>query len=102
MCRGRYKDPPEIRALIQERKRLRGNPARELGIHIVHLRAAAKQRWYTDLLDKGASGDYKVISFFKRRQSSLVTHCNYLTRAGRRTKAVCDLKTVLQTQIHPP
>ena len=98
----RYKDPPEIRALIQERKRLRGNPARELGIHIVHLRAAAKQKWYTELLDKGASGDYKVISFFKRRQSSLVTHCNYLTRAGGRTKAVCDLKQFYKLKYTPP
>ena len=40
----------------------------------------------------GAAGDYKAISFFTRRQSSLVTHCNYLTRAGGRTQALCALK----------
>ena len=98
----RYKDPPEIRALINQRRKLRGNPARDLGLHIVHRRAAAKQRWYTELLDRGAAGDYKVISFFKRRQSSLVTHCNYLTRAGGRTKAVCDLKHFFRLKYTPP
>ena len=61
----RYKDPPEIRALIHQRKKLRGNPARDMGKHIARLRAAAKQRRYTELLDRGAAGDYKVISFFK-------------------------------------
>ena len=88
----RYRDSPEIRALINERKLLRGTAARTLGKQIVQKRAIAKQKWLTDLLDRGAAGDYKAISFFTRRQSSLVTHCNYLTRAGGRTQALCALK----------
>ena len=88
----RYRDSAEIKALIQERRRSSGAEARRLARQIVHLRAVAKQRWMTDLLDKGAAGDYRVISFFKRRQSSLVTHCNYLTRAGGKMRAIADLK----------
>ena len=98
----RYKDPPKIRALIQERRRLSGSAARELGRHIVQQRAIAKQEWLTALLDRGAAGDYKAISYFKRRQSSLVTQCNYLTRAGGRTKAVCDLKLFYKLKYTPP
>ena len=98
----RFRDPPEIRALIQDRRRLGGAEARALGRHIVHQRAIAKQKWYAELLDRGAAGDYKVISFFKRRQTSLVTHCNYLTRAGGRTKAVCDLKRFYKLKYTPP
>ena len=98
----RYKDPPRIRALIQERRRLSGSAARELGRHIVQQRAIAKQEWLTTLLDRGAAGDYKAISYFKRRQSSLVTQCNYLTRAGGRTKAVCDLKLFYKLKYTPP
>ena len=65
----KYRDPPEIRSLIHERRRLSGSAGRDLGKYIVRLRATAKQKWLTDLLDRGAAGDYyKVISFFKRRQ----------------------------------
>ena len=88
----RYRDSPEIKSLIQERKRATGAQARKLAKQVIQLRAVAKQHWMTELLDRGAAGDYKAISFFKRRQSSLVTHCNYLTRAGGKVKAVCDLK----------
>ena len=98
----RYKDPPEIRALIHERKLLRGAAAKDLGRQIVQKRAVAKQKWLTEILDRGAAGDYKAISYFKRRQSSLVTHCNYLTRAGGRTRALCELRSFYRLKYTPP
>ena len=88
----RYKDSPEIKSLIQGRRRATGAQAGKLAKQVVQLKAVAKQHWMTELLDRGASGDYRAISFIKRRQSSLVTHCNCLTRAGGRVKAITELK----------
>ena len=88
----RYKDPPEIVDKIRQRRRLSGREARELGKEIVRLRAIAKNLWLTKLLDRSANGDFKAISYFRRRQAVLSSHQNYLICAGGKHKAISDLK----------
>ena len=88
----RFKDPPNIKDLIKQRRTLAGREARNLGKDILRLRAQAKTEWLTGLLDKGSQGDFSAIAFFKRRQSVLTTHNNYVARAGGVSKATQDLK----------
>ena len=88
----RYKDPPEILDKIRERRRLGGREARDLGKEIVRMRAVAKNQWLVSILDKSANSDFKAISYFRRRQSVLSSHNNYLLRAGGKTKAIDALK----------
>ncbi|CAE7472602.1 unnamed protein product, partial [Symbiodinium necroappetens] len=78
----RYKDPPEILEKIRQRRLLSGREARDLGKEIVRLRAVAKNLWLTKILDRSANGDFKAISYFRRRQAVLSSHQNYLVSAG--------------------
>ena len=87
----RYRDPPEILDKIRQRRRLAGREARDLGKEIVRLRAIAKNLWLTKLLDRSANGDFKAISYFRRRQAVLSSHQNYLICAGGKHKAISDL-----------
>ena len=98
----RYKDPPEILNKISQRRRLGGREARELGKEIVRLRAVAKNLWLTSILDKSANGDFRAISYFRRRQNVLSSHNNYLVRAGGKTKAIHDLKAHFKTKWTEP
>ena len=56
------------------------------------MRAVAKNQWLVSILDKSANSDFKAISYFRRRQSVLSSHNNYLLRAGGKTKAIDALK----------
>ena len=89
----RYKDPPHILQAIKHRRSLHGSEARQLGKDILRMRAQAKQSWLTHLLDKGSKGDYGAISYFRKRQSTVTQHTNYIVRAGGVSRAVSDLKT---------
>ena len=88
----RYRDPPEIIDKIRQRRALHGREAGELGKEIVRLRAVAKNLWLTSILDRSANGDYRAVSYFRRRQSALASHNNYLIRAGGKAKAIGDRK----------
>ena len=65
-------------------------------------RAAAKAKWLTELLDKGSQGDYQAIAYFKRRQSVITQHSNYVARAGGAAQAVQDLKHFYRIKYTPP
>ena len=98
----RYVDPPNIKDMIKQRRLLTGQAARNLGKDILRLRAAAKSAWLTELLDKGAQGNYSAIAYFKRRQNVLTTHNNYVARAGGVAKATHDLKVFYRLKYTPP
>ena len=90
----RYRDPPEIKALIKRRKECT-DPARapELAIEVVGMRRAHKQAWLAAILEKARSGDFHAISYMKRRQSMGHTHSSYLMRAGGEDQALRDLRS---------
>ncbi|CAE7836810.1 nmt [Symbiodinium sp. CCMP2592] len=99
----RFKDPPEIKDLISQRKQS-SDPIekRQLGREIVRARGEAKKNWRIQLLDRAASGDYQVISYFRRKQN--VSHCqhDYCCRVGGAGPAVGGLKAFYQTKYAPP
>ena len=98
----RYRDPPHVLEAIKTRRTLHGREARDMGKDIFRMRAQAKQKWLTELMDRGSRGDYRAISYFRRRQSTLTQHTNYIVRAGGVSKAVSELKTHFQLKYTPP
>ena len=86
-CRFRFVDNPEIKQLIHQRKHSTDPlEKRHLGREIVHKRAESKKSWRTELLDRAASGDYQVISYFRRKQALSASQLEYCLRVG---GAVC-------------
>ena len=98
----RYCDPPHIKDLIKQRRNLTGLEARNLGKDILRARAAAKAAWLTELLDKGSQGDFRAISYFKKRQNVITMHSNYVARAGGSAQAISDLKHFYHLKYTPP
>ena len=98
----RYKDPPHIIQAIKLRRSLRGREARQLGKDIYRMRAQAKQTWLTELLDRGSKGDFGAVAYFRKRQSTITQHTNYIVRARGVSKAVSDLKTFFHLKYTPP
>ena len=89
----RYRDPPEIKELVKQRKECSDpHVAKELAIQVVGMRRAHKQAWLVNVLERARSGDFQAISYMKRRQSMGHTHCSYLTRAGSEVQALRDLR----------
>ena len=58
----RYRDTPEIKAMISLRRRQSGSQSRETAQKIATARALAKKAWMTSLLDRGAAGDFHAVS----------------------------------------
>ena len=52
----RYRDPPEIKQLIADRRALRGSEARMAAVSILQARKKAKATWLQDLLGQAAAG----------------------------------------------
>ncbi|CAE7319120.1 pol [Symbiodinium sp. CCMP2592] len=88
----RYQDSPELKQLARERKLLRGQQARQLAKRIADERKAAKRAWLSNLLEQGAGGDFRALSYFKKRNSSAYTQGSYCMRAGGSVRAVSDLR----------
>ena len=97
----RYTDGPDIRAMIQKRKSLRGAPARSLAKEIADARKVAKQKWLTGLLEQGAAGDFRALSYFRKRNSAAYTHGSYCMRAGGGAKAISDLRIFYKNKYTP-
>ena len=97
----RYQDPAHIKDMIKQRRLLSGSEARRLGKDILRARASAKSKWLTELLDKGSQGDFQAIAYFKRRQSTVTQHSNYVARAGGADQAVRDLKHFYRLKYTP-
>ena len=89
----RYVDGPEIKALIRERKHLRGAPARHKAKEIADARKRAKHEYLCELLEKGASGDFRALTYFRKRNSAAYTQGSYCMRAGGAAQALADLRT---------
>ena len=98
----RYRDTPEIKAMISLRRRQSGSQSRETAQKIATARALAKKAWMTSLLDRGASGDYHAVSFFKRRQSTRFSQGSFIMRAGGQEKATRAMKNFYKTKYTPP
>ena len=77
----RHKDSPDILEKIKQRKLLQGREGRDLGKEIAKLRKEANTSWLISVMDKASKGDFHAISYFKRRQSVLTTHSNYIIPA---------------------
>ncbi|CAE7306848.1 unnamed protein product [Symbiodinium sp. CCMP2592] len=88
----RYKDGPEILDMIKRRKALRGADARTLAKDIADARREAKRVWLTSLLERGAEGDFRALTYFRKRNSAAYTHGSYCMRAGGSVKAIADLR----------
>ena len=98
----RYVDPDFIRDKIRERKLLGGSQARALGKEITALRRQAKATWLTSVLDKASKSDFFAISYFKRRNSVINSHSNYIVRAGGKQRATADLRRFFSLKYTPP
>ena len=99
----RYRDPPEVRKIISLRKEAQDPEERnDLGRQVVVARAEAKRRWRTDLLERAANGDYVAISYFRKRQSTRVTHGLFSARLGGAPEAISALKAHFQNKFTPP
>ena len=98
----RYKDSADIKALISLRRRQTGTQARETARKIVVARALAKKAWMTSLLDRGATGDYHAVSFFKRRQSTRFSQGSFIMRAGGQEKAARAMRNFYKAKYTPP
>ncbi|CAE7357404.1 pol [Symbiodinium sp. CCMP2592] len=88
----RYQDSPELKQLARQRRNLQGQAARQLAKRIADERKVAKKQWLSDLLAKGASGDFRALTYLKKRNSSAYTHGSYCMRAGGSVKAISDLR----------
>ena len=88
----RYVDGPEIKAWVQERKTLTGAAARRKAKEIADARKQAKQAYLCQLLEKGAAGDFRALTYFRKRNSAAFTQGSYRMRAGGSTKALTDLR----------
>ena len=93
----RYRDGPEIKSMIRQRKHLKGAEAKAMAQRIVTARCSAKRAWMTSLLERGASGDFQAVLFFKRRQTTKCTQGSYIMRSGSQEKAqplICVVSTL--------
>ena len=97
----RYRDTPEIKAMINLRRRQSGGQSRETAQKIATARALAKKAWMTSLLDRGAAGDFHAVSFFKRRQSTRFSQGSFIMRAGGQEKAARAMKNFYRTKYTP-
>ena len=97
----RYVDGPEIRSMIQGRKHLRGVAARQLAKEIADARKIAKHTWLTGLLEQGAAGDFRALTYFRKRNSAAYTHGSYCMRAGGSAKAISDLRAFYRKKYTP-
>ena len=100
-------DSDLIRDKIKERRLLGGADARALGKEIAALRKEAKTAWLTSVLDRASKRDFFAISYFKRRNSVISAHSNYVVRAGGKQRAVAQLRQHFSLKytpadLHPP
>ena len=98
----RYQDSMEIKQLIALRKLSDPQTAKDLAKQVVQQRAADKRAWKTELLERAAAGDYKAISYFRKRQAVRTTHGLFALRMGGKDKAISALKHFYQIKFSDP
>ena len=98
----RYVDPPHIKAMISDRRHLHGVAARDLSKRIIGERKKAKKEWLQYLLEQSAAGDFRAVSYFRKRNSALHTQGSYCMRAGGRIHATSQLRLFYQKKYTPP
>ena len=97
----RYVDGPEIKAWVQERKALTGAAARRKAKEIADARKQAKHAYLCQLLERGAAGDFRALTYFRKRNSAAFTQGSYCMRAGGITKALTDLRLFYKKKFTP-
>ena len=97
----RYIDGPEIKAWVRERKALTGAAARRKAKEIADARKRAKQAHLCQLLEKGAAGDFRALTYFRKRNSAAFTQGSYCMRAGGLAKALIDLRLFYKKKFTP-
>ena len=97
----RYVDPPHIKSMIADRKQLQGVAARDLSKRIISERKRAKKDWLQHLLEQSAAGDFRAVSYFRKRNSALHTQGSYCMRAGGRCQATAQLRLFYQRKFTP-
>ena len=98
----RYRDPPEIKQLIIDRRALRGAEARKSAATVLQARKRAKATWLQDLLSQAAAGNFHAASYFRRRGRVNTQMNGYILRAGGFQRALVDLQTFYRRKFTPP
>ena len=97
----RYRDPPEIKQLIADRRALRGSEARMAAVSILQARKKAKATWLQDLLGQAAAGNFHAVSYFRRRGRVNSQMHGYILRAGGFERALSDLQAFYRRKFTP-
>ena len=88
----RYRDPPDIKDLIDRRKATRDPDARAAFMQEIHqTRREARQEHKTSLLQRAKGGDWRAIAHLRRSAAGSFTEGSYIQRAGGLEKATRDL-----------
>ena len=98
----RYRDPPEIKQLIADRRALHGSESRRAASVILQARKKAKATWLQELLSQAAGGNFHAVSYFRRRGRVNTQMHGYILRAGGFEQAFADLKTFYKRKFTPP
>ena len=98
----RYQDSAYIQQLIALRKGSDPQLSKELALQIVQQRSQDKRVWRTELLERAAAGDYKAISYFRKRQAVRTTHGLFALRMGGKDRAISALKHFYQVKFTDP
>ena len=96
----RYVDPPHIKAMISDRRYLHGAAAKDLSKRIIGERKKAKKEWLQYLLEQSAAGDFRAVSYFRKRK--LCPSYTGVVLYARRWPQSCHLTAsfVLPKEIH--
>ena len=81
-----------MKSLASERKHAPQDQRQALAKQVASLRRQRKQEWLADVLSQARSGNYRAISYMRRRQSVGHVHSSYMLCAGGEQQAVADLK----------
>ena len=88
----KYQDPPEIKELIERRKKIHDADARTALMQEIHLlRRQARQDHKSSLLERAKQGDWRAIAHLRRSAAGSFTDGSYIQRAGGLAQAARDL-----------
>ena len=88
----RYRDPADIKTLIDRRKAVRDPDARAALMQEIHqMRREARQEHKTSLLQRAKGWDWRAIAHLRRSAAGSFTEGSYIQRAGGLDKATRDL-----------
>ena len=88
----KYQDPPEVKELIDRRKRMCDVDSKAALMQEIHLlQRQARQDHKSSLLERAKQGDWKAIAHLRRSAAGPFTDGSYIQRAGGLAQAAKDL-----------